>query len=70
MKLDDDAPQRLVQAHSDAVRLAALDALHVHGLDARAKGKVPIVRVPELTTDVRDLVTLNDLAGTLMRGGV
>jgi anion-transporting ArsA/GET3 family ATPase len=70
LELEEDAPLRLVQAHADAVRLAALDALHVHGLDARAKGKVPIVRVPELTTDVRDLVTLNDLAGTMMRGGV
>jgi anion-transporting ArsA/GET3 family ATPase len=70
LKLSDDAPPRLVQAYADAVRLAALDDLHVHGLDAHAKGRVPIVRVPELTGDVRDLRTLSDLAGTLMRGGV
>jgi anion-transporting ArsA/GET3 family ATPase len=70
VRLEDDAPPRLVQAHVDAVRLAALDALHVQGLDARAKGRVPIVRVPELTSDVRDLRTLNELAGTLMSGGV
>jgi anion-transporting ArsA/GET3 family ATPase len=70
LRLEEDAPSRLVQAHVDAVRLAALDALHVHDLDARAKGRVPIIRVPELTSDVRDLRTLNELAGTLMRGGV
>ncbi len=42
VRLEDDAPPRLVQAHVDAVRLAALDALHVQGLDARAKGESPL----------------------------
>jgi len=70
LHLEGDGPARLVQAYVDATRLAALDMLHVRGLGARADGRVPVVRVPELTGDVRDLVTLNDLAGTLMRGGV
>jgi hypothetical protein len=70
LRLEDDAAPRLVQAHADAIRLAALDAFHVRGLDARAEGRVPIVRVPELTSDVRDLRTLNELAGILMSGGL
>ena len=63
-------PGRLVQAHADAVRLAALDALHVRALDERARGRVPIVRVPELPSDVHDLQNLGELAETLMGGGV
>jgi anion-transporting ArsA/GET3 family ATPase len=70
LRLEDDAPARLVQAHADAVRLAALDSLHVRGLDERAQGKVPIVRVPELPSDVHDLGTLGALSETLMRGGI
>jgi len=70
LKLDDDAPERMTRAHSDAVRLAALDALHVRSLDQRANGKVPIVRVPELASDVHDLGNLALVAETLMTGGV
>jgi anion-transporting ArsA/GET3 family ATPase len=70
LHLDDDGPARLVQAHADAVRLAALDSLHVRGLDERAQGRVPIVRVPELPTDVHDLQNLGALSETLMRGGI
>jgi anion-transporting ArsA/GET3 family ATPase len=70
LKLEDDAPARLLHAHGDAVKLASLDALHVKALDARAHGKVPIVRVPELASDVHDLKNLGELAETLMRGGV
>jgi anion-transporting ArsA/GET3 family ATPase len=70
LHLDDDAPDRLVHAHADAVRLASLDALHVKSLDERARGRVPIVRVPELPSDVHDLANLGAVAETLMRGGV
>jgi anion-transporting ArsA/GET3 family ATPase len=70
LALDEDAPTRLVQAHADAVHLAALDAKHVRGLDERAKGKVPIVRIPELPTDVHDLTSLRKLSEMLMTGGV
>ena len=69
LTLEDEGPARLVQAHGDLVRLAALDALHVKSLDARARGKVPIVRVPELASDVHDLRNLDEVAETLMRGG-
>ena len=68
--LDDDAPARLVQAHADAVRLAALDAMHVRALEDRAKGKVPVVRIPELSSDVHDLEGLGKLSAMLMGGGV
>jgi anion-transporting ArsA/GET3 family ATPase len=70
LKLEDEAPARLVHAHADAVRLAALDALHVKSLDASAHGAVPIVRVPELASDVHDLKNLAEVAELLMRGGV
>jgi len=51
------------------VRLAALDASNVKGLDARARGEVPIVRVSELASDVHDLENLGEVAETLMSGG-
>jgi anion-transporting ArsA/GET3 family ATPase len=70
LKLEEDAPERLVHAHADAVGLASLDALHVKALDGRARGKVPIVRVPELASDVHDLANLGEVAEALMRGGV
>jgi anion-transporting ArsA/GET3 family ATPase len=70
LKLDDDAPERVTRAHADAVRLAALDAMHVRSLDERANGRVPIVRVPELASDVHDLRNLAQIAETIMSGGV
>jgi len=70
VSLDEDAPARLVKAHSDATKLAALDAHYVRSLDARATAaaneRVPIVRVPELPTDVHDLALLAKLADLLV----
>ncbi len=68
--LDEDAPGRLVHAHADAERLAALDAVNVQALDAKARGRVPIVRVAELASDVHDLGKLGAIAEALMSGGV
>lgn len=70
LALDSDAAGRLVQAHAEAESLSALDALHVRLLDERQGSRVPIVRVPELPSDVHDLRGLADVARTLMRGGV
>jgi anion-transporting ArsA/GET3 family ATPase len=70
LTLEEDAPARVVQAHADAVRLAALDARHVSALGDRANGEVPVVRVPELASDVHDLKRLGEIAEQLMRGGV
>jgi hypothetical protein len=70
LKLEEEAPSRLVRAHADAKRLAALDAYHVRSLEERANGKVPVVRVPELPGDVHDFAKLGTLAETLMAGGV
>jgi anion-transporting ArsA/GET3 family ATPase len=70
LALDDDAPQRLLKAHADAVNLAALDAHYVKSLDAGNAGAVPVVRIPELASDVHDLRLLSDLAARLMQGGV
>jgi hypothetical protein len=68
--IEDDAPARLARAHADAKRLASLDASYVEKLEKHAGPGVPVVRVPELPTDVRDLASLNDVASTLMSGGV
>jgi anion-transporting ArsA/GET3 family ATPase len=65
LALEEDAPSRLVQAHTDSVKLAALDAHHLRGLDASA-GETPIVRVVELETNVHDLALLSRLADVLV----
>ncbi|MBS2018458.1 MAG: ArsA family ATPase [Deltaproteobacteria bacterium] len=69
LSLDDDAPERLVTAHTDAVKLSALDARHLRVLES-SHGETPLVRVPELDTDVHDLVLLARLGDTLLAGGV
>jgi hypothetical protein len=68
--LDEDAPDRVARAHADHFRLAALDASWVRVLKEPAETGVPIVRVPELSSDVHDVVLLAKLADTLMSGGV
>ncbi|HVJ89241.1 MAG TPA: ArsA-related P-loop ATPase [Labilithrix sp.] len=67
--LDDDAPERLVHAHGDAVKIAALDASHVQALTTSAGG-LPTVRVAELETDVHDIALLAKVSDVLMTGGV
>jgi hypothetical protein len=42
----------------------------VQSLRDRVAGRVPIVRVPELASDVHDLANLADIAERLMSGGV
>ena len=69
LALEEDAPARLVRAHDDAVKLAALDASHVRALETAPPG-TPIVRVAELDTDVHDLALLAQLSDVLMSGGV
>jgi anion-transporting ArsA/GET3 family ATPase len=70
LHLDEDAPERVVRAHTDAIRLASRDAANVAALNERASTKIPIVRVPELASDVHDLKNLRDIAEILMSGGV
>jgi anion-transporting ArsA/GET3 family ATPase len=65
LSLEDDAPTRLVQAHADSVKLAALDAHHLRALEASAR-QTPIVRVAELETDVHDLTLLSRLSDVLV----
>lgn len=67
--LEEDGPERIVRAHSDAVKIAELDAAHIRALGAAAKA-TPIVRVAELDTDVHDLALLSRLSDVLMQGGV
>jgi anion-transporting ArsA/GET3 family ATPase len=65
IRLDDGGATRLLQAHADAVKLAALDATNLEGLGARTGGDVPIVRIPELPSDVYDVRLLAHLASML-----
>ncbi len=69
VKLEEDAAGRIVQAHADAVKLAALDAHHVRALTQSSKDTT-LVKVAELETDVHDLKLLSQLADVLMSGGV
>jgi anion-transporting ArsA/GET3 family ATPase len=57
---------RLVTAHVEAARLASLDQRHLRQLAGHA---VPVIRLPELAGDVRDLDALRDIAERLMVGG-
>lgn len=65
-----DGPDRVARAHADAVRLASLDARHVRTLEQATENAVPVVRVPELATDVHDLARLGNLSDVLVAGGV
>jgi len=67
LSLEEDAPERLVRAHSDGVKLAALDVGHLRAL---ASQNLPLVRVAELDTDVQDLALLGHLSEVLVAGGV
>jgi anion-transporting ArsA/GET3 family ATPase len=69
LSLEEDAPERIVRAHADAVKLASLDASHVVALGGSTSG-TPIVRVAEFDTDVHDLALLAQLSEVLMAGGV
>ena len=69
ISLEDDAADRLVQAYSDQVKLAALDASHIRAISTATSG-TPVVRVAELETDVHDLKLLGLLSDVLMSGGV
>ena len=70
LHLEEGAPERVVRAHGDAVRLAMRDAANVQSLRERASHEIPIVRVPELASDVHDLKNLRDIAELLMSGDV
>ena len=70
IKLDDDAGERLAHAHADALKLATLDAFYVQKMDERAQKSVPIVRIPELASDVHDIRMLAKIADMLASGGI
>jgi anion-transporting ArsA/GET3 family ATPase len=70
ISLEEDAESRLQRAHRDQCELAALDIVHVDRLARAAGGKVPVVRVPEFASDVRDIRLLGDVADLLVSGGV
>ncbi|MFO0676098.1 MAG: ArsA-related P-loop ATPase [Polyangiaceae bacterium] len=68
--LEEGAEERIVTAHADATHLSRLDAHTLRALDEWTRDGTPVVRIPELSSDVHDLVLLGRLADTLMRGGV
>jgi anion-transporting ArsA/GET3 family ATPase len=70
LTLEDEAPPRVRRAHADAHELAALDALHVRALDGVVAEGVPLVRLAALSHDVYSLPLLDQIAESLMNGGV
>jgi anion-transporting ArsA/GET3 family ATPase len=68
LKLDDDAPGRVAQAHADAFKLAGLDALHMRILE-KQHPNVPVVRIDERPSDVHDVRMLVGLGDVLIAGG-
>lgn len=58
LPLEPGGGERLVTAHADSVRLAGLDTFNIATLEKAAAGKVPLVRVAELSTDVYDVSLL------------
>jgi anion-transporting ArsA/GET3 family ATPase len=69
-QLEDDAPERVVKAHADAVKLAGLDAHHMRVLEDAVAKRVPLVRLAALSHDVHSLPLLDQIAESLMTGGV
>jgi anion-transporting ArsA/GET3 family ATPase len=67
LRLGASVGARLVAAHADATRFAALDQLYLRELMGRA---IPVIRLPELASDIRDLGALANIADLLMAGGV
>lgn len=65
--LEAGAGARLVDAYADAVRFADVDQRYVRELEGQA---VPVIRLPELASDVRDLGALVVVADLLMQGGI
>jgi anion-transporting ArsA/GET3 family ATPase len=66
LKLHADGPARVIHAYEDAAKLAMLDALHMRALDEAADG-LPIVHVPQFSTDVHDAKGLVRLSALLLR---
>jgi hypothetical protein len=62
--LGEDGPPRVARAHADAFALAELDARNMKVIDEFA-ARAPLVRVPELPSDVHDIGLLARLADTL-----
>lgn len=65
LPLEEGAGERLVTAHADSVRLAGLDTFNIATLEKAAAGRVPLVRVAELSTDVYDVSLLAKVGDVL-----
>ncbi len=66
--LDEDASERVAQAHADAFKLASLDASHLRLLEGMA-GNTPIIRIAERPIDVNDVSMLLTLGELMLAGG-
>ncbi|CAN5382496.1 ArsA family ATPase [soil metagenome] len=69
--LEDDGPKRIARAHHEAFLLAQLDERHLRAqLRDVAMSGAPIVRIPELASDVHDLELLAHIGDLLIGGAV
>jgi anion-transporting ArsA/GET3 family ATPase len=69
LRFEDDAGARLLRAHGDAMRLAAMDQTHLLRLECHALAGVPIVRIPERDGDIQNVRALFELARALTGSG-
>ena len=70
LSLEDDSETRVAHAHADAMKLANLDALHVRALKKAVEPGVPIVKIAAMARDVYDLKLLDEVAESIMSGGI
>jgi anion-transporting ArsA/GET3 family ATPase len=68
--LEDEGPKRIARAHKEAFLLAQLDERHLRALGDVTKSGAPVVRVPELASDVHDVKLLAEIGDLLVAGGV
>ncbi len=67
--LGESGGANVARAHADAFALATLDAKNLETLEDVMKS-APLVRIPELASDVHDVGLLAELADALIASGV
>ena len=68
--LEDEGPKRIARAHKEQFTLAQIDERHLRALGGVSKTGAPVVRIPELASDVHDIELLAQIGDLLVSGGV
>lgn len=70
LTLEDDAPERIQEAHKEMGQLASFDAFHISRLEEKLGKQVPMLKIAALSSDVHDLALLGKIADAIEAGGV